>query len=172
MFAASGWHLAQQQTNAADNNYTFTLNSQKMSSLVGPNGESAPAFSGNGADRNDPSRTGKVGAGPLPTGLYYVVDRPSGGRAEAMRDMVRGTDRETWFGLFRADGKIDDYTTVNGVTRGNFRLHPIGPLGISDGCILVNSLSDFTRIAFQLMSAKSATIPGTSIRYYGTVTVK
>ncbi|MDE8555645.1 DUF2778 domain-containing protein [Pantoea vagans] len=37
------------------------------------------------------------------------------------------TDCSTWFGLFRDDGKIDDLTFVQGIRRGNFRLHPIGP---------------------------------------------
>lgn len=34
------------------------------------------------------------------------------------------TDHNEWFGLYRDDGKIDDYTWINNVERGNFRLHP------------------------------------------------
>ncbi len=164
--------VTQRHTNAANNSFTFTLNSQSMSSLVGPSGVPYAAFSGEGSSRNDPSKTGDAGSGPLPKGLYYIVDRPSGGRATEIRDLLHGTNRETWFGLFRADGQVDDQTTVHGTVRGNFRLHPIGPLGISEGCVTLNSLSSFIAISFQLMSAEPATIPGTNIRYYGTVTVK
>ena len=160
-----------QQTNAADNNYTFTLNGQPMSSIVGPDGAATPAFSGLGESKDDPSKTGDAYSGPLPTGSYYIVDRPSGGLLGKIKDFFR-PEKGTWFGLYRNDGKIDDSTTVNGTVRGSFRLHPKGPLGISEGCITVNSQSDYVRLSFQLMSAKPANIPGTSIRYYGTMEVK
>ncbi len=160
-----------QQTNAADNNFTFTLNGQPMSSVVGPDGVATPAFSGLGESKDDPSKTGDAYSGPLPTGSYYIVDRPSGGLLGKIKDFFR-PEKGTWFALYRNDGKIDDSTTVNGTVRGSFRLHPKGPLGISEGCITVNNQSDYIRLSFQLMSAKPANIPGTSIRYYGTMEVK
>jgi hypothetical protein len=45
-----------------------------------------------------------------------------------------GTDRSEWFALYSAD-TADDWVFVNGVQRGNFRLHPKGPRNLSEGCI-------------------------------------
>jgi hypothetical protein len=48
-----------------------------------------------------------------------------------------------WFALWRDDGGIDDYTWIEGVKRGNFRLHP-GTL--SEGCITLPHDSDFATL--------------------------
>nr|WP_254058708.1 tlde1 domain-containing protein [Yersinia pestis] len=45
--------------------------------------------------------------------------------------------------LVRDDGKIDDYTWINNVERGNFRLHPIGPMRVSMGVSRYNMLPIF-----------------------------
>ncbi|WP_254367149.1 tlde1 domain-containing protein [Paraburkholderia sp. NMBU_R16] len=37
------------------------------------------------------------------------------------------TQGHQWFALYRNDGVVDDYTFIDGVRRGNFRLHPNVP---------------------------------------------
>ncbi|MGK3116306.1 tlde1 domain-containing protein [Candidatus Pantoea formicae] len=58
-----------------------------------------------------------------------MVERPTGGRLGPFRERflkeVYGTDRTTWFALYRDDGKIDDITFINGVRRGLFRCIPL-----------------------------------------------
>lgn len=44
-----------------------------------------------------------------------------------------GSDRSVWFALYRDDGNIDDWTFIDHVERGHFRLHPAGCMGISEG---------------------------------------
>lgn len=43
--------------------------------------------------------------------------------------------------------------------RGNFRLHPPGPLGISYGCITLQHRSDFMAIRQALMSTRQTELP-------------
>lgn len=75
-------------------------------------------------------------------------------------------------GLFRDDGKIDDYTFVQGVKRGNFRLHPIGPLGLSEGCITLQHPIQFNYLRDRLLeSGATLNIPGSQLKAYGTIKV-
>ena len=53
------------------------------------------------------------------------------------RELRRGNS--DWFALWRDDRGIDDETWVEGVKRGNFRLHP-GT--VSEGCITIAHNSD------------------------------
>ena len=61
---------------------------------------------------------------PIPKGRYYIIKRKPGGRLGRLRDfgldLWSNRDRATWFALYSADGKIDDWTFVNSVRRGNF----------------------------------------------------
>jgi hypothetical protein len=43
---------------------------------------------------------------------------------------------DQWFALYRDDGLIDDWTWINGVNRGDFRLHSVGGQGISFSAVL------------------------------------
>ena len=106
--------------------------------------------------------------GPIPPGVYYIVDRPSGGRLGAIWDFLR-PDKANWFALYRDDGIIDDQTSVNGVLRGAFRLH-YG--SISEGCITLTDRDAYARLNQILRTTSTGVIPGTNITYYGTVTVK
>jgi len=94
----------------------------------------------------------------------------------SIRDFVLkhfyGTDRTTWFALYRSDDVIDDWTSINGIRRGNFRLHPIGPRRLSDGCIAIVSPSQFKMLYDRLKSTPTISIPGTAMRAYGTVDVR
>ena len=154
----------------------FSLNGQNLSALVCAGLGSMPAFSGGPAYLNDPAKVAVVNNGPLPAGRYYIVSRQSGGKLGWLRELIAerasGAGRSEWFALYRIDGKIDDFTFVEGVRRGNFRLHPIGRRGISEGCITLLSLTQFNRLRTHLLSQESKLIPGTNIKYFGTVDVR
>jgi hypothetical protein len=154
----------------------FSLNGQNLSSLVCQGLGSMPAFSGKPGYLNDPAKVAVADNGPLPPGRYYIVDRQSGGRLgwlkEWTADRAAPINRNQWFALYRIDGKIDDYTFVEGVRRGNFRLHPIGPRGISKGCITLLSPSQFLRLRTFLLSQEPKLVPGTNTKYFGTVDVR
>jgi hypothetical protein len=127
---------------------------------------SYPVFSGAGEHRNNPDSTSLADAGPLPTGRYYVVDRPTGGRLGPARDWITGRDK--WFALFRDDGRINDQTMVNGVRRGEFRMHP-GSRSV--GCVTFVHEQQFNELRAILLNTTTATIPNTSIQYYGLLQV-
>lgn len=152
----------------------YRLNGQHLSTLT-CDGRTFAAFSGNGDDINAPGAIARIDSGPLPTGRYYIVDRQSGGRFGWLWDLgarlAPGTGRDHWFALYRIDGKIDDETYIEGVRRGQFRLHPMGSGRISKGCITLVSHTAFARLSAYLRSADLAYIPGTNIRFYGVVDV-
>lgn len=154
----------------------FTLNRTRMSALICPGFGSVAAFSGGGKYINNPGATTVKDDGPLPTGTYYIVDRQSGGRLglvwDFFKDLRAGTQRSQWFALYRNDEKIDDYTSIQGIRRGAFRLHPVGYVGISEGCITLPNHTQFDQLRTFLKSQQTRTIPGTSINYYGTVVVR
>ena len=154
---------------------TFALNRRAVSQLVCPGVGSFAAFSGRPEVRNDPTAADKADIGPLPPGRYYIVDRQSGGRLGWLRDWFSShwsVDRNEWFALYRDDGTIDDVTIINGVSRGAFRLHPIGPARRSDGCITLLSLSDFLKLrGFLKREGLHTVIPGKGLAY-GTVDVR
>lgn len=78
--------------------------------------------------------------------------------------------RYEWFALYRDDGKIDDHTWVNNVKRGNFRLHPRGPLGVSLGCITLQHRTDFIAIRQALLYTPQVKLPN-GLMSYGTIEV-
>ncbi|WP_063533136.1 DUF2778 domain-containing protein [Burkholderia sp. MSMB1589WGS] len=155
---------------------TFALNNQKFSTLQCPGVGAFPAFSGTGKGRDNPAAVATKDVGPLPPGRYYIVDRESGGRLGNIRDFVLehfyGTDRTTWFALYRADGQIDDWTFINGVRRGSFRLHPNGPRGLSEGCVTLVNPQDFVKLRAALKATPMISVPGFAGRAYGTVDVR
>lgn len=155
---------------------TFLLNNQRLSSLSCPGVGAMPAFSGRDSGRDNPADADKKDLGPIPPGTYYIVDRRSGGRLGVLRDMwdAHGygtTDRRKWFMLWNP--RTGDSTIINGVRRGSFRLHPMGPLRLSDGCIAVVNPSQFERLATYLRSsAPTLSVPGAEFKAYGTVDVR
>ncbi|WP_369790258.1 DUF2778 domain-containing protein [Rouxiella sp. WC2420] len=155
---------------------TFSLNSQPESLLQCYGIGSFPAFSGQKQGRDNPNLTSVVNIGPIPKGKYFIVGRQSGGQLAAIRQFflkhVYGTDRSEWFALYRADETIDDWTFIDGVKRGNFRLHPIGPMKLSEGCITLKRSSDFENLHNQLLRTSMISIPGSTLKAYGTVEVK
>ncbi|MEI7063711.1 DUF2778 domain-containing protein [Dickeya chrysanthemi] len=138
------------------------------------------AFSGDEIYRNRGGCTAVPEAGPIPEGRYWIVDRPTGGiRSQSwtwLKDQwntITGTpsNHSEWFGLYRHDGQIDDYTWINGVRRGNFRLHPVGGRGISLGCITLRHYSDFATIRAALLRTKKQSIHNTGLEAYGIIEV-
>lgn len=121
----------------------------------------------------------KPTVGPVPAGKYWIVDRPEGGlRSQVnagIRDLynhvVNGATfrHNEWFALWRDDWGIDDYTWIEGVKRGNFRLHP-GTL--SEGCITLPHDSDFAMLRNALLRTQRVDVPCTSkLKAYGTIEV-
>ena len=149
------------------------------SPLVFPGVGTFLAFSGNGAYRNRGACGRIAGHGPIPSGKYWIVDRPQGGvksklYAEALdiyNQLVHGAqfNHTDWFALWRDDGAIDDFTWIEGVKRSHFRLHP-GTL--SAGCITVVHNSDFARLRSALLITPLITIPNkNSVKAYGAIEV-
>ncbi|MDR7343857.1 hypothetical protein J2X14_002277 [Pantoea alhagi] len=153
----------------------FTLNGMPLSILECKDVGKFPAFSGQQYGRNNPTMTGRENIGPIPKGRYYILNRQSGGRMGFLYDMALrygyGTDRNEWFALYRDDGQIDDFTFEDGIRRGRFRLHPVGPRGLSEGCITVNHIPDFHYLRASLLQTTTFSIPGTSMKAFGTVQV-
>ncbi len=164
--------------------YFMTLNSQQTTNLdhYKNSGQytmltSSKVFSGNGQHRNNPNSTGVKGKGPLPKGTWYIVDRPSS--SNVLRKAVDSlAGKNEWFALFKKDGKVDDKTVVQtkdgegnieSSERSNIRFHPGA---YSEGCLTFENEEEFEREADRLSNTETETIPGTDIKYYGTIEVQ
>lgn len=151
----------------------FRLNGEGMSTLVCPGVGFFPAYSGQeGSTRNNPDDMAIQEIGPLPTGRYYIVNRPKGGTLGWFWDyhdsIWSGSDRDLWFGLFKDDSQLDDQTFVDSVRRGEFRLHPAGYRGISMGCITLPDHCNYATLRNALLSTTPMKITPT-LTAYGTV---
>ena len=153
---------------------TFHLNGGQLSNLSCPGIGFFPAYSGNaGESRNNPDKTNVPSIGPLPPGKYYIVTRPGSGAAHFIKSaaysILSGSDHFAWFALYREDSKIDDYTFVDEVERGNFRLHPAGWEGVSNGCITFVSRDHYNILRRALLQTPTMNIGGFTA--FGTVQV-
>ncbi|MEX0731439.1 MAG: DUF2778 domain-containing protein [Aquisalimonadaceae bacterium] len=149
--------------------WTFKLNDEPMSAFVG--GASAfPAFSGLGDHVNRRLAACLPSKGPIPPGTYYIFDRESGGRLSWWRDLFSG--RSNWFALYADDGKVDDNTWCEQVKRGQFRLHPKGRSGISQGCIVIDNPRDYQFLGAILRNSQQAVVEGIGLKAWGKVSVK
>ncbi|MEM5294659.1 DUF2778 domain-containing protein [Burkholderia sp. JPY481] len=158
----------------------FIVNNKWLSPLTMNGIGTFNAYSGNEQYRNRGGCTMVPSNGPIPAGKYWIVDRPTGGvgsRAWAsIKDTVNSAigapvDHNEWFALYRDDGLIDDFTWVNGVKRGNFRLHPAGGQGQSLGCITMPSHVDFMRIRSALLRTGKIPTGNSGLKAYGTIEV-
>jgi hypothetical protein len=158
----------------------FLVNNEPLSPLTIFGVGTFNAYSGDEQYRNRGGCTAVAGKGPIPAGKYWIVDRPTGGTgskalawAKDEWNSYRGhpTDHSEWFALYRDDGAISDVTWVNGVKRGQFRLHPAGGRGVSLGCITLPSLTDFTRIRNALLHTAQIPARASGLRAYGTIEV-
>jgi len=155
---------------------TFQLNDKETSFLSCPGAGNFVAFSGTSTGRDNPSAVSKVDVGPIPPGTYYIVDRQSGGTLGWLRDLYSAfgygtTDRSQWFALWREN--TGDVTIINGIKRGAFRLHPMGPRHLSEGCITLANPYQFKTLANYLRKqGATLRVPGAALKAYGTVIVK
>lgn len=148
---------------------TFELNGKPMSNFK-VDSSSFPAFSGIGDHINRRISACVLNQGPIPPGEYFILNRESGGRLGWLRDLFN--DKRDWFALYANDDEIDDETWCEQVKRGQFRLHPKGRMGISQGCIVIEHSKDFQSLSAMLKNSEPRTITGTEIRALGKVTVK
>jgi hypothetical protein len=155
---------------------TFILNKEK-SSVLSCNGIApVAAFSGADGGRDNPDATAIANVGPIPKGRYFLVDRQSGGHLGFLYDLWGAygfgtTDRRGWFMLWNPVS--GDSTNINGVRRGHFRLHPMGEMRLSEGCITVLHPYEFERLQKFIRSRGAVLpVPGTPLRAYGTVDVR
>ncbi|MGF6698559.1 hypothetical protein OKW38_003171 [Paraburkholderia sp. MM5496-R1] len=158
----------------------FLVNNAPLSPLTINGIGTFDAYSGNGQYRNRGGCTMVPNNGPIPAGKYWIVPRPTGGVRSAVETWLKDefnyyssypTDHSEWFALYRDDGLIDDYTWINGVRRGNFRLHPAGGRGVSLGCITLPSRTDFLRIRNSLLHTMTIPAGISGLRAYGTIEV-
>jgi hypothetical protein len=155
---------------------TFKLNGQPTSSLYCSGFGNVSAFSGQKRGRDNPGAVAVPDVGPIPPGKYYLLDRHSGGRMGWLYDMIErvnvfSTDHTKWFVLWNE--RTGDSTFVNGVRRGEFRLHPASAGNLSKGCITVQSPIDFERLERYIRRhAPDLPAPGTTEMAYGVVVVE
>jgi hypothetical protein len=154
---------------------TFDLNSKQTSTFVCAGFGAVEAFSGQLEGRDNPAAIDKLNIGPIPPGIYYLVDRQSGGLLGFAHDWVAervgSTDHTKWFALWNP--RTGDTTIVHGVRRGQFRLHPAGDRRLSEGCITVVNPREFYRLERFIRSNPAQTpVPGTTLKAYGTVEVR
>ncbi|MGF6505262.1 DUF2778 domain-containing protein [Paraburkholderia sp. 32] len=158
----------------------FLVNNEPLSPLTIFGIGTFNAFSGNDQYLNRGGCTAVPNSGPIPAGKYWIVDRPTGGigsrlygqAKDSLNTIVgRPSHHEEWFALYRDDGSVDDITWVNGIKRGQFRLHPAGGRGISLGCITLPSYRDFMRIRNALLHTVTIPARSSGLRAYGTIEV-
>ena len=153
----------------------FSLNGLQTSILTVPGVGNFPAFSGQKSGRNNSTLSSIVDIGPIPPGRYFIVGRHSGGRLGSIYDFYLknfyGTDRSEWFALYGDDWQIDDSVFIETIKRGGFRLHPIGPRGLSEGCITLTHVSDFDYLRKALLKTTMIQVQSCSFKAYGTITV-
>jgi hypothetical protein len=158
----------------------FVVNNEIFSPLVMCGVGSFAAFSGDGVLRNRGGCTKVANKGPIPAGRYWIVDRPSGGLWSKVRAWASDTantllgkpsDHTEWFALYCDDGQIDDYMWIDGIRRGNFRLHPIGGGGISNGCITLQNHADFQNVRRALLHTSPVPAGNSGLMAYGWIEV-
>jgi len=147
----------------------FELNGKAISTLW-CGAKRFPAYSGLKGNVNRRISACVAGSGPIPPGTYYIFDRQSGGLLGPLRDLF--SNKDEWFALYAIDEKVDDETFCENVKRGQFRLHPSGPLGISQGCITINNASDYQILRAMLKKTKQEKVPGSELLAYGKVVVR
>ena len=150
--------------------FRFELNDQPMSTISQGSALSYPAFSGKGEYANRRSTMCVPSLGAIPVGAYYIVDRQAGGRFGQIRNLF--SDRKDWFALYAIDADIDDETYCDKILRGQFRLHPKQGYGVSEGCVVVNSMADFRTLRTILKSNNPIDVPGSALQAYGMVVVQ
>lgn len=157
----------------------FVINDADYCPLIFPGVGTFLAFSGDGAYKNHGGCGMIPKKVPVPAGKYWIVDRPSGGMKSRLEAGVKDTwnhyskgatfKHSDWFALWRDDWNLDDYTWIESVKRGNFRLHP-GTL--SEGCITLCHDTDFAILRNALLNTPKMDIPcAKNLKAYGSIEV-
>lgn len=85
---------------------------------------------------------------------------------------LNGNNKSEWFALYAIDGNIDDDSVLcDNIVRGQFRLHPKGRVGKSEGCMTIDRLSDWQHIRSILTAIPKVSVPGSALKAYGVATV-
>ena len=157
----------------------FVINDANFSPLMFYGVGTFMAFSGSAPYRNHGACAMIPRKGPVPEGKYWIVARPAGGPGSKaitwLKDAFNSlygnntVPHAEWFALYRDDGVIDDYTWIESVRRGAFRLHP-GTL--SEGCITLAHVTDFITIRKALLRAPTVAIHSTGLQAFGTIDVE
>ncbi|MBL1259314.1 MAG: DUF2778 domain-containing protein [Thiotrichaceae bacterium] len=148
---------------------SFKLNNKPMSTFK-MGAPSFPEFSGLDKHVNNSKSQCSLNKGPIPKGSYYIFDRQSSLK-ERFKSIFNKNEKDAWFALYAIDTKIDDETYCEQVKRGQFRLHPSGILGISQGCITINDWTDFQVVRSLLKGTKTIEISDVGLECYGKVRV-
>ncbi|MBT0962864.1 tlde1 domain-containing protein [Denitromonas iodatirespirans] len=122
-----------------------------------------------GRSSTNTTRLGTLNNEPLMHMGDQLLGSGRGGLLGPLRDFFTG--RDDWFALYAADGRIDDETFCDAVKRGNFRLHPKGRLGRSEGCVVIDRAADYVHLRTLLKSVRPQTVPGASLQAYGSLVV-
>ncbi|MBN3801776.1 DUF2778 domain-containing protein [Paraburkholderia sp. Ac-20336] len=158
----------------------FVVNNEPLSPLTIVGLGTFKAYSGDHQYKNRGGCTAVPNDGPIPAGKYWIVDRPTGGMRSQTYTWAKDTfnsafgtpsNHNEWFALYRDDGIIDDVTWVNGVKRGQFRLHPAGGQGVSLGCITLPRHTDFMFIRQALLGTTTVPVRNSGLHAYGTIEV-
>lgn len=153
---------------------TFELNEQPMSEFkVGA--LSFAAFSGREEYMNRRSLMCTPRYGAIPVGRYYIFDRQSGGITGTLRNWLdlNGNKKNDWYALYAIDENIDDDKVLcEKIVRSHLRLHPKGRLGISEGCVTIDEMSDWMSIRSIFTSSPKYAVPGSGLKAYGVLTVR
>ncbi|MCL2898527.1 DUF2778 domain-containing protein [Brenneria tiliae] len=160
----------------------FEVNNADFSPLTMNGVGTFMAFSGNDKYRNKGGCVLVPNNGPIPAGRYWIVDRPTGGLKSIAKSLAKDlwnsvakqnpSNHFEWFALYRDDGQIDDYTWIEGVSRGNFRLHPIGGAGLSLGCITLQRKTDFSMLRNILLNTQKIPVNNSAkLMAYGSIEV-
>jgi len=146
----------------------FELNGKPMSTFL-CGATRFPAFSGLGSHVNKRISACIPNQGPIPPGTYYIFDRQSGGLFGPLRDLFN--DRYQWFALYAIDDEIDDEAFCEKVKRGQFRLHPKGATGRSEGCVVIEKKTDYQFLRSILKKSEQVEVPGVELKAYGHLVV-
>ncbi|WP_329958882.1 tlde1 domain-containing protein [Paraburkholderia sejongensis] len=73
--------------------------------------------------------------------------------------------------MYRSSRQSATLNWLNGVKRGQFRLHPKGGRGLSIGCITVENYAEFSTIRRSLLHTGTVQVGSTGLLAYGTIEV-
>ena len=121
---------------------------------------------------------------PIPAGWYYITERkPGTWRAEIQNSLQKNwrwlwgvyNDKEKWFSLISAQTR-SNAMTVNGMSRGAFKFHPLNSdgSGHSAGCVTFYNYHEFMILRERMLKTKTMILNEKehgNVKVYGTLRV-